>query len=82
MPMVTADIDPERARRAAETLTNGGVDIARGHEDGSWIVGSFSGDETYLVRLPHRTCTCPDSRHHGGVCKHVVAVLLAEGVRA
>lgn len=79
MPMVTADLDPSRVSRAAEALANGGVHMARGDEAGCFIVGSFSGSGTYLVQLPQRTCTCPDSLHHGGVCKHVAAVLLAEG---
>lgn len=79
MRTVTADLDPDRVRRAAEALANGGVRIGRGERPGSYAVGSFSGGGSYLVRLPERTCTCPDSRRRGGVCKHVAAVLLARG---
>lgn len=79
MRTVTADLDPGRVARAAEALANGGVRMQPGEQPGSVVVGSFSGPDSYLVRLPERTCTCPDSRRRGGACKHVAAVLLAGG---
>lgn len=76
---MTATLDPDRVTRAAEALANDEARIRPGEEPGTFVVGSFTGDTSYLVDLERRTCTCPDNRHHGGVCKHVAAVLLSEG---
>lgn len=73
------DLDPDRVTRAAEALAAGRVRIRPGRESGSYVVSSFSGRGTYLVRLPERTCTCPDRQYGStGICKHVAAVLLSE----
>lgn len=80
MRTVTLELDPDRAASAAEALSDEGVRMRRGRERGTVVVGSFSGRGEYLVELDRRDCSCPDARHHGGPCKHLLAVLLAKGV--
>ena len=75
---MTTTLDPDRVARAAEALAAGEVRIRSGEEPGTFVVGSFSGDDSYLVDLERRTCTCPDATYHEGTCKHLAAVLLAE----
>ncbi len=44
---------------------------------GVWSVPSCSGENTYLLRLRHGSCSCPDARRHPKLsCKHVLAVAL------
>lgn len=80
MRTVTADLDPDRTARAAEALAAEGVDMRRGEEPRTVVVGSFSGRDEYVVDLGRRTCTCPDSRLRGNLCKHTLCVVLAMGV--
>lgn len=74
---MTPDLDPGRAARAAEALSRGRASIRPGPEPGTYVVGSFSRDDSYLVDLEAGTCTCPDHRIRGGSCKHRLAVLLS-----
>lgn len=80
MRTVTADLDPDRVSRAAEALAAEGVEMRRGEERGTVVIGSFHGRGEYLVEVDRRACSCPDARHNGGPCKHLLAVLLAMGV--
>lgn len=77
--MISRDVDPVRAARAAEALRDGDVRIDVGDGPEIYLVQSFSCDRTYTVRLDDRRgCTCPDARYRNvGICKHVAAVLLA-----
>lgn len=72
------DLDPERAARAAEALSEG---VARPRaapgRPGTYIVPSFTTDATYRVHLEDRTCTCPDHQYRGACCKHILAAALA-----
>lgn len=38
-----------------------------------WSVPSCSGENTYLVRLRHESCNCPDFKRHHQPCKHLYA---------
>lgn len=42
--------------------------------DGSWIVPSQTGDKKYVVDIGKKTCTCPDHKETGLICKHLYAV--------
>jgi len=45
------------------------------HQEFGWLVPSQSRTDTqYLVDPERGTCTCPDHKEHGHVCKHVHAV--------
>lgn len=76
------DLD-SRIDRAYDIATLGLVSTA---EDGDgWTVASQShADHAYLVLREsptHWTCTCPDTgRAFGGMCKHVLAVMLLTGL--
>lgn len=75
--MTAMDVDPGRAARAAEALSDGRVRIRRAEDGAGYVVSSFSGPGTYLVRVRERHCTCPDRRFHQRTCKHLMAVALA-----
>jgi transposase len=43
-------------------------------QNGTWVVPSQSGDKKYVVDPGKKTCTCPDHKETGFVCKHQFAV--------
>ena len=49
---------------------------------GVWSVPSCSGESTYLVRLRHESCTCPDYRRRSLPCKHVFAARVVKAKTA
>ena len=49
---------------------------------GVWSVPSCSGENTYLVRLRHESCNCPDFRHHHRPCKHLYAARVVKAKTA
>lgn len=79
--MTVKALDPARVTRAAEALAGGAMRIEPGPKPSTFVVQSFSGEDSYLVDLERGTCTCPDATYHGRRCKHHFAVLLGEGGR-
>lgn len=70
-----AELDPDRAARAAAALSEGRARFER-TQDG-FRVPSFSGrDAIYRVDPERGRCTCPDARIRGTICKHQLALLL------
>ena len=49
---------------------------------GVWSVPSCSGENTYLVRLRHESCNCPDYRRRSLPCKHVFAARVVKAKTA
>lgn len=80
MDTVTRDLDPRRAARAAEALADGRTCVRPGPEPGVWIVSSFTGPGAYRVSSAPPSCTCPDARIRGSVCKHRLLIALMEGL--
>ena len=69
-----ADLCNGRMERAVE-ITVKPYAIKYGDLPGAYMVTSSSGQGCYLVNLPAKSCTCPDSTGHPGViCKHRLAV--------
>ncbi len=49
---------------------------------GVWSVPSCSGENTYLVRLRHESCNCPDYRRRSLPCKHLYAARVVKAKTA
>lgn len=81
-PAMTAliSVAHERAVKGAELAVSGHVHRLAGSM--YFVQGSHG--ETYAVDVADGSCNCPDGRapHVGNIkfCKHVCAVLLAQGV--
>lgn len=74
-------VDPDRAARAAEALSEGAVTVDR-TEPGTYRVRSFTADRQYRVTLNGELrCDCPDVKYRGTeTCKHMIATALVEGL--
>lgn len=70
----TSALDPRAARAWTEKMAVSSLD------GGLYAVESESG-RSYVVDLPERRCTCPDSTYRGERCKHMrrVALEITEG---
>jgi len=62
-----------RELRALELYRTRGHEIRRAGED-LYLVPSCTGRGFYSVDYVEETCDCPDFRHRGENCKHVLAV--------
>ena len=47
--------------------------VSRTDWPGRYYVKSSTSDGGYMVDLKARRCDCPDNRHSGNVCKHILA---------
>lgn len=74
-------MDPQRVARAAAAIRDGKARVEP-TGDGRFRVASFTGEDTYTVRLePEPRCTCPDVAFRGvETCKHIAAALLMGGL--
>lgn len=80
------ELDPRRMESAVGLALRGWIVLARIDESGQEIAPSVDayavksskcGASTwYVVRPGKRSCTCPDSKYRGIVCKHRLAVWL------
>lgn len=80
--VAVTNLDPDRAARAAQALSERPACVTPGPEPGTYVVESFNRDDSYLVDTEAGTCSCPDQRIRGGACKHRLAVALSRELEA
>ena len=79
--MKVANVDPDRAARAARALRDGAVQIEPADRPDTYVVRSFTADRQYTVHLNGELlCDCPDAIYNDEICKHLLAVVLAAGL--
>ena len=62
----------ERQARGNRLVHEGKVTRQDGGSD-RFFVTSQTGISGYAVDLRRRACDCPDNRHSGNICKHILA---------
>jgi hypothetical protein len=67
----------DRVNRGILLATSGAV---KAHGDLYVVRGS--GDRNYTVSLAQQSCSCPDHRHRGQVCKHLFAAQVVDSREA
>lgn len=77
----------KRLNRAYDMVRDNGYgySIVKSNED-SWIIHKASTnlliDNSAMYTVQDHQCTCPDDQARGGLCKHVLAVMLLEMLEA
>ena len=76
--------DPQPSTREARGLRLAELRFEEIHpvSPGVWSVLSCAGENTYLVRLRHESCNCPDFRRHHQPCKHLYAARVVKAKTA
>jgi hypothetical protein len=71
LPVLFELLDGERVL----ACVRGELYAVGGRPDCSWAVAHTDEPIEYTVLPDASSCTCPDSKYRGGVCKHVEAVM-------